>query len=72
MISQYFWPENFRINDLVSEWIKRGHEVVVLTGVPNYPMGKVFDAYRKQPKEFMAFEGAQIFRAPVIARGSSR
>ena len=72
VISQYFWPENFRINDLVSEWIKRGHEVVILTGVPNYPMGKVFDAYKKTPQDFMAFEGAQIFRAPVIARGSSR
>jgi len=72
VISQYFWPENFRINDLVSEWGVRGHEVTVLTGIPNYPMGKVFDAYKKQPKEFMAFEGAKIIRAPVIARGSSR
>ena len=72
MISQYFWPENFRINDLVSEWIQRGHEVVVLTGVPNYPMGKVFDAYKKTPDDFMAFEGAKIIRAPIIPRGSSR
>lgn len=72
VISQYFWPENFRINDLVSEWGVRGHEVTVLTGIPNYPMGKVFDAYKKQPTEFMAFEGAKIIRAPVIARGSSR
>lgn len=72
MISQYFWPENFRINDLVSEWIKRGHKVIVLTGVPNYPMGKVFDAYKKTPDAFMAFEGAKIIRAPIIPRGSSR
>ena len=72
VISQYFWPENFRINDLVKEWSIRGHEVTVLTGIPNYPMGKVFDAYKKHPKEFMAFEGAKIIRAPVIARGNSR
>ena len=72
MISQYFWPENFRINDLVSEWGMRGHEVTVLTGIPNYPMGEVFDAYKKHTKEFMAFEGAKIIRAPVIARGNSR
>ena len=72
VISQYFWPENFRINDLASEWIKRGHEVIVLTGVPNYPMGKVFDAYTKTPDDFMAFEGAKIIRAPIIPRGSSR
>lgn len=72
VISQYFWPENFRVNDLVSEWGMRGHEVTVLTGIPNYPMGKVFDAYKKHPKEFMAFEGAKIIRAPVITRGNSR
>jgi len=72
VISQYFWPENFRINDLVSEWIMRGHEVVVLTGVPNYPMGKVFDAYQKKSHDFMSFEGAKIIRVPIIPRGSSR
>jgi glycosyltransferase involved in cell wall biosynthesis len=72
IISQYFWPENFRINDLVSEWKIRGHEVTVLTGIPNYPMGKVFDAYKKKPQDFMAYEGAKIIRVPVIARGSNR
>ena len=72
VISQYFWPENFRINDLVSEWIKRGHDVIVLTGVPNYPMGKVFDTYKKNPKDFMELEGIKIIRAPIIPRGSSR
>ena len=72
VISQYFWPENFRINDLVSEWGNRGHEVTVLTGIPNYPMGRVFDAYKKQPQDFMAFEGAKILRAPVPTRGGSR
>jgi len=69
VVSQYFWPENFRINDLVKEWVQRGHQVTVLTGVPNYPAGKVFDAYRERPANFAYFEGAKIFRAPMLPRG---
>lgn len=70
VVSQYFWPENFRINDLVREWAQRGHQVTVLTGVPNYPIGKVFDAYRKKPSAFKNFEGANVIRIPVITRGT--
>lgn len=70
VVSQYFWPENFRINDLVKELTRRGHEVTVLTGVPNYPDGKVFEAYRLQPSGFDEFEGAKVFRVPMISRGT--
>ena len=72
VVSQYFWPENFRINDLVKEWMQRGHEVTVLTGVPNYPMGKVFDTYLKHPQAYVQFEGAKIIRVPIIPRGNNR
>lgn len=41
IVSQYFWPENFRVNDLVKELISRQHQVTVLTGIPNYPVGRV-------------------------------
>jgi colanic acid biosynthesis glycosyl transferase WcaI len=70
VVSQYFWPENFRINDLVKEWVQRGHEVKVLTGIPNYPAGKVFDAYREQPSAFAALEGAEVVRVPILPRGT--
>jgi colanic acid biosynthesis glycosyl transferase WcaI len=70
VVSQYFWPENFRINDLVKEWVQRGHEVTVLTGIPNYPAGKVFEAYRLQPKSFAEYEGAKVFRVPMFPRSS--
>lgn len=69
VVTQYFWPENFRINDLVSEFVNRGHEVSVLTGRPNYPSGKVFEAYRENPKNFKNYQGAKVFRAPMLARG---
>ena len=39
VVTQYFWPENFRINDLAQELQDRGHKVTVLTGIPNYPKG---------------------------------
>lgn len=68
MVSQYFWPENFRINDLVKEWVHRGHEVTVLTGCPNYPGGEVFPEYLQSPGNFVRFGGVHIHRVPMLAR----
>jgi hypothetical protein len=42
IVSQYFWPESFRINDLAAGLVERGHKVLVLTGIPNYPGGQFF------------------------------
>lgn len=69
MVTQYFWPENFRINDLVAELSMRGHDVTVLTGFPNYPLGQVFEQYRKNPHEFYKYERAKIIRVPMLPRG---
>lgn len=71
IFSQFFWPENFRINDLCEELIARGHDVTVLTGTPNYPDGKTFPDYQKNPSEFSRFHGAKVHRVPVISRGSN-
>ena len=74
VVSQYFWPENFRINDLVGEWTSRGHEVMVLTGRPNYPKGDIFPEYSKNPNSFASFKGAKVHRVPMLtrSRGSLR
>lgn len=69
VVSQYFWPENFRINDLVQELVQRGHSVTVLTGIPNYPAGSVFEAYRQNPKAFGHYSGAKVWRVPMSTRG---
>ncbi|MBR0599540.1 glycosyltransferase family 4 protein [Sinanaerobacter chloroacetimidivorans] len=45
VISQYFYPEQFRINDVCFQLAEMGHEVIVLTGLPNYPSGNIFDDY---------------------------
>jgi len=70
VVSQYFWPENFRINDLVKEWKLRGHQVTVLTGHPNYPAGEVFPEYRQNPASFGWFHGVKVHRVPMLSRAS--
>jgi colanic acid biosynthesis glycosyl transferase WcaI len=70
VISQYFWPENFRINDLVAELVQRSHEVTVLTGRPNYPGGKFFEVFERHPEKFSKYLGAHICRVPILPRGS--
>ena len=69
VVSQYFWPENFRVNDLVDEFCKRGHEVTVLTGSPNYPSGEVFPEFRSNPGGFAQFGAASVVRVPMLPRG---
>lgn len=71
IVTQYFWPENMRINDLVRDLIDKGHEVTVLTGIPNYPEGHVFGAYRANPGEYSNYYGARVVRVPMFARGKS-
>lgn len=69
VVSQYFWPEAFRVNEFVSSLIARGHAVTVLTGVPNYPDGRVFDAYRRDPGRHASYAGAPVIRVPMLPRG---
>jgi glycosyltransferase involved in cell wall biosynthesis len=69
VVGQYFWPESFRVNELVAELVARGHQVTVLTGVPNYPEGKVFEEYRREPGRFASYAGARIVRVPLRPRG---
>lgn len=71
IVSQYFWPENFRINDLATELARRGHAVTVLTGVPNYPEGDVFPRYRSDPGSFARFGEVAVVRVPIVPRGRS-
>ncbi len=69
VVTQYFWPEDFRVNELVAELGRRGHEVVVLTGRPNYPEGRVFPEYAMQPGRFASYHAARVVRVPMVARG---
>lgn len=70
VVSQYFYPESFRINDMCLEWVKRGYKVTVVTGIPNYPTGKTFPGYGFSKKRHEIWNGIEIFRIPLIPRGS--
>ncbi len=72
VVSQYFWPEEFRINDLAQELVDRGHEVTALTGWPNYPNGFIFKDFLKDSTKFDTYLGVKIIRVPLIARGDNR
>lgn len=69
IVSQYFWPENFRINDLAQHLVERGHEITVLTGKPNYPEGRFFDGYSMLSSSRDDFDGIPVRRVPLIPRG---
>ena len=71
LITQYFYPETFRVNDMACEWVKRGYKVTVLTGIPNYPMGKFFPGYDRKHRTREIWNGVNIIRIPLIARGNS-
>lgn len=70
VVSQYFWPENFRINDLVVGLVERGHEVTVLTGQPNYPQGRFFSGYGFFGPRRQNHAGVDVIRVPLLPRGS--
>lgn len=69
IISQYFWPENFKINDLAIGLKERGHEVSVLTGLPNYPKGVFFEGYNFESGDEI-WNGIQIYRSKLFPRGN--
>jgi hypothetical protein len=69
LVTQYFWPEYFRVNDLVIELRRKNIEVDILTGYPNYPGGKIYDSFLNNKKNFNNFNGAHIYRVPIFPRG---
>ncbi len=71
VLSQYFYPEPFRINDMCTEWVKRGYKVTVLTGIPNYPQGKFYEGYGYTKKRREHWNGMDIIRIPLIPRGNN-
>ena len=72
IITQYFWPESFRINDLALGLKERGHAVTVLTGMPNYPSGKFFPGYGFFSPGQETYEGISVLRVPLFPRGEGQ
>lgn len=68
VICQYYYPEPFRISDICEEMVKRGHEVTVVTGEPNYPEGKIYKGYEKHRLSDEVINGVKIHRCPIVPR----
>lgn len=69
IVTQYFWPEDFRINDLAVGLVGRGHRVTVLSGIPNYPNGSFFHGYGIFSKLHEDYNGVKILRVALVPRG---
>lgn len=70
LVTQYFWPESFIINDLVSELVDQGNQVTVLTGKPNYPDGQIFPGYSQEGLVEEVFDDrVKVLRVPLRPRG---
>lgn len=66
IVSQYFYPENFKINDIAVELVNRGNVVDVVTGMPNYPSGIIYDGYHN--RIFDNYLGVNVFRTKIRPR----
>ena len=73
VVTQYFWPEQFKINDLCDALVERGHNVTVYTGLPNYPEGKLFQGYSFLKGPYKETYGKiKVIRSPLIPRGKNK
>jgi len=70
IVSQYYWPENFRINDFADGLIEKGHEISVLTGIPNYPGGRFHNGWKWWGRKHEVYKGINIYRSLLFPRGS--
>lgn len=71
VVSQYFWPEGFRINELCKSLVERGVAVDVLTGKPNYPKGRIFEGYSAGGCQHEQHDGIHVSRVPLVPRGQN-
>ena len=69
VVSQYFWPETFRITEVVQSLHAAGCDVTVLTGQPNYPDGVVPPGYSAASLRTQIHDGLTIHRVPLVTRG---
>jgi len=68
VVSQYFYPENFKINDLIFSLKKRGHQITVLTGKPNYSKTHFFEGYGWKSDDFETINDIPVYRANLLSR----
>lgn len=71
-VCQYFYPEVFRGNDIAFHWAEQGHEVHVVSGIPNYPDGKFHEGYGLFKRRHEVVNGVKVTRLPIFPRGNNK
>jgi hypothetical protein len=71
IVTQYFWPESFIINQLATTLATQGHELVILTGKPNYPGGKIYQGYQQKGIQHERMDDVEVIRVPLRPRKSA-
>ena len=69
ILTNHFYPEDFRVNDVAFELAKRNYDVTVITAIPDYPQGKYFDGYSIFKKRREKTHGVNVIRLFIIPRG---
>lgn len=72
IVSQYFWPEPFKISELATELANSNLDVTVVTSIPNYPDGAVYEQYEADPSNFDQLDQVEIFRVWQCPRGKTK
>ena len=68
IVSQYYYPEQFQINEIAPELVKRGHQVTVLTELPNYPGGEIYAGYEEKGRRSEEINGVHVIRVKDLPR----
>lgn len=68
-VCQYFHPETFRGNDICFDWARKGMDVTVITGIPNYPHGHFYKGYGLFKRRSEVINGVKVIRVPIVPRG---
>lgn len=68
VICQFYYPEPFRITDICEELVRRGHEVHVVAGTPNYPEGRNYAGYRRGERSDEVVNGVTVHRCRTAGR----
>lgn len=68
VVCQHYYPEPFRITDICEELVKKGYDVTVVTGTPNYPMGEIYSGYENRSRQDEIINGVTVHRCPIHPR----
>lgn len=72
IITNHFYPEIFRVNDVAFSLSEKGNNVTIITGIPDYPIGKYFKGYGVFKKRIEYIRGVKVIRCFIIPRGKGR